>query len=410
MRLTASHLKAGVDSVRGAKIRSFWTMLGVVIGVASVIVIVSIGEGIKQQIGGQIHHYGDNLIIVRPTQLGTGTGDKPTNSNLISGLNVNGTLGIKDISAIKSNPDIAASAPLTIASGSLKGDYGNYQDGFVIGTSSDLPSLINQSLAYGLFFREDDDDVNVAIIGQHASEVMFSADIPLGRSFTFHGERFIVRGIFNQFNSSPLSQQADFNNAIFIPNGVVERLTKNTAPTYEILARSNDDSQTSQVAAKLKSQLDKAHGGDSGLAVLTGNQNITASDDILNLLTRLVAGVAAISLFVGGVGIMNVMLVSVSERLHEIGIRKAVGATNGQIMSQFMIESTVLSVTGGVIGIALAFIIDLALTAFTSLKPSISWEIVLLASGVSLIVGVVFGTVPAIQAARKDPIEALRSE
>ncbi len=410
MRLSTSHLKAGVDSVRGAKIRSFWTMLGVVIGVASVITVVSVGEGIKQQVGGQIHHYGKNLIIVKPTQLGTGPNDNPTNSNLISGLNVKGTLGIKDISLIKRTSTIDASSPLTIASGSIRGDYGNYQDGFVIGASGDLPSLINQSLAYGIFYSNDDDDLNVAVIGQHASQVMFSADIPLGRSFTFHGERFIVRGVFNQFNSSPLSQQADFNDAIFIPNGVIERLTKNTAPTYEVLARPNDNSQTAQVASKLKTELNKAHGGDSGLAVLTGNQNIAASDDILNLLTRLIAGVAAISLLVGGVGIMNVMLVSVSERLHEIGIRKAIGATNRQIMSQFMIESSVLSLTGGVIGIALAYLIDLGLHAFTSLKPSISWQIVLLASGVSLIVGVVFGTVPAIQAARKDPIEALRSE
>lgn len=409
MRVSASHLKAGVDSVRNAKVRSFWTMLGVIIGVTSVITVVAIGEGIKQQISGQIHHYGKDLITIRPTQLGNGSGDNPANSNIISGLNIRGTLGSKDISIIERSPDIAASAPLTIASGTVKGDFGNYKDGFVIGTTGDLPSLINQSLAYGLFFSRDE-DANVAIIGQHASETMFSADIPLGRSFTFRGERFIVRGIFNQFNTSPLSQQADFNNALFVPNSVVERLTKNTAPTYEILARPNDSDRTTAVAAKLQRDLDTAHGGDSGLAVLAGSQNLAAENDILDLLTRLIAGVAAISLFVGGIGIMNVMLVSVSERLHEIGIRKAVGATNRQIMGQFMIESSVLSLTGGVIGIALAFIIELALRAFTNLKPVISWEIVVIATGVSLIVGIVFGTVPAIKAARKDPIEALRSE
>ena len=137
---------------------------------------------------------------------------------------------------------------------------------------------------------------------------------------------------------------------------------------------------------------------------------MAASQDILDLLTKLVAGVAAISLLVGGIGIMNVMLVSVSERTHEIGIRKAVGATNSQILSQFMIEATTLSVVGGVIGVALAYAVDGLLRLLTDLRPVISWQAVVLAFGVSLIVGVVFGTIPALKAARRDPIEALRSE
>jgi putative ABC transport system permease protein len=164
------------------------------------------------------------------------------------------------------------------------------------------------------------------------------------------------------------------------------------------------------VAASIRKTLDKAHGGQSGFVVVTGNQNLSASNNILNLLTRLIAGVAAISLLVSGIGIMNVMLVSVSERKHEIGIRKAVGATNRQILSQFLMESSVMSLWGGVIGIGLAFLIELVLRLYTDLKPSISWQVVVLATGVSLFVGIVFGTIPAVKAARKDPIEALRSE
>jgi ABC-type antimicrobial peptide transport system permease subunit len=406
--LSRGHLKAGIDSVRGAKLRSFWTMLGIIIGVTSVITIVAIGEGIKQQIGGQIHHLGQNLITVRPAQIHTGLGSG-NNADVISGLNVSGPLSIKDVDIVNTTKGVSASAPLTIASGPVRGDNGNYSDGFVIGTTSALPGLLNQSMAYGTFFSSDDEGTNVAVLGQHAGEVLFNEDVPLGRSFTFHGQPFIVRGIFNQFTTAPLSQQADFNNAIFIPNDVAESLSKNTAPTYEVLARPAAG-QTLPVMAKVQKALDNAHGGQSGLSVMSGNQDITASDGILELLTRLIAGVAAISLLVGGIGIMNVMLVSVAERMHEIGIRKAVGATNRQIMSQFMIESSVLSLAGGVIGITLAFLIDAALRVFTNLRPDISWQVVLLASGVSLLVGVVFGTVPAFKAARKDPIEALRSE
>jgi len=402
------HLKSGLDSVRGAKFRSFWTMLGVIIGVTSVITVVAIGEGIKQQISGQIHHLGQSLITVRPTQLDTnGSGGSAT---AISGLNLSGTLTQNDVKLVSRTQGVAASAPLTLTAGTVSGDNGRYNDGFVIGTNSDLPGLLNQSMAYGGFFDEQTGNGNVAVLGQHASEALFNEDVPLGRSFTFHGQTFIVQGIFNPFTTTPLSQQVNLNNAIFIPNDAAESLTNNTAPTYEILARASNPKTVDAVAARLRTSLDRAHGGQSGLSVNTANQDVTASNGILELLTRLIAGVAAISLLVGGLGIMNVMFVSIAERTHEIGIRKAVGATNRQILSQFLLESSVLSVAGGVIGVVLAFAIDGLLRVFSDLRPSISWQIVVLATGVSFVVGLVFGTVPAVKAARKNPIEALRNE
>lgn len=386
-------------------------MLGVIIGVASVITAVSIGEGVKQQIGGQIHHSGNNLITIRPAPLHTSSASGNIALDLISGLNVSAPLTAKDLTIVQHIDGVAASAPLTIVSGTMRGTSStNYNDGFVLGTTGDLPQLINQSLAYGTFLSDENMGTNVAVLGQHAADKLFDEDVPLGRSFTFHGENFIVSGIFNQFTTAPLSQQADFNNAIFIPNDVAERLGNNAAPTYEILVRPDKTKKTIPVVSAIDSALTKAHGGQSHFSVQTGSQNSSASNTILDLLTRMIAGVAAISLLVGGIGIMNVMLVSVAERMHEIGIRKAVGATNRQIMSQFMIESSVLSLVGGVIGIVLAFGVEVTLRVFTNLQPVISWQIVVLASGVSLLVGVIFGTVPALQAARKDPIEALRSE
>jgi len=406
-----TNVRLGMDAVRGAKLRNFWTIFGVIVGVASVITIVSIGEGIKQQISGQIHHLGQNLVTVRPSQFSAG--NSSVNGNSVTGLTVSSTLGISDINTVSRTSGVAASAPLTITGGSVSGDHGPYHDGFVIGTSGDLPSLLNQSMAYGSFFDGQDDasgPPNVAVLGQHASEALFNEDVPLGRSFTFHGQNFIVVGIFNQFTTTPLSQQANFNNAIFIPNDVSEGLTRHTAPTYEILVRPAHGEATASLIKRLQNRLDSAHGGQSGLVVQSGNQDVSASNSILELLTRLIAGVAAISLLVGGIGIMNVMLVSVSERMHEIGIRKAIGATNRQIMSQFMVEASVLSVSGGLIGILLALIIDLLLRVFTSLTPAITWQLVLVATGVSLLFGIVFGTIPAAKAARKNPIDALRSE
>lgn len=404
------HLRAGFDAIRTAKARSFWTMLGIIIGVASVIVIVAIGEGVKQQIGGQIQHRGKDLITVGSGQLRPG-GSNGESSDLLSGAAINAPLSRKDIAVVKKAPGVTASAPLIILTGSSKSNVATYGDGFVIGTSPDLPSLINQSVAYGSFFSEEDMGANVAILGVNAADKLFTDEnVPLGRSFTYHGQEFIVRGIFNSFSVSPLNEDTNFNNAIFIPDDVANSLTKSGAPIYQILAKPEDPAQTNQVARNISKALDASHGGQSNLVVKEGNQTIGESDSILSLLTRLIAGVAAISLIVAGIGIMNVMLVSVAERTHEIGIRKAIGATNRQILEQFMIESTVLCLIGGVLGVGIAYAVQISLKLATNLQPVITWQIVAVSLFVSLVVGVVFGTVPALKAARRDPIEALRSE
>lgn len=402
------HMKTGMASVRSTKLRSFWTMLGVVIGVSSVVTVVAISTGIKQQIAGQIHHLGKDIISVQPAQLQPG-GSGGSGLGVISGLSTSGSLTNKDVSTVSRVSGVAATAPLTALSGTITGENGRYNDGFVIGTTSDLPGLINQSIAYGSFLTTDDNGTNTAVLGQHASDAMFNEDVPLGRTFTFHGQQFIVRGVFNQFSGAPLTHGIDFNNAIFIPYDVSQNLSNKTAPTYQILLRPSDAAQTDAVAKRVQDALSRAHGGEGGFSVLSGNQNVDASDNVLSLLTKLIAGVAAISLLVSGIGIMNVMLVSVSERKHEIGIRKAVGATNRQILTQFLTEASILSLWGGLIGIIVAILIDIGLRLFSDLRPVISWQIVLLATGVSLLVGMVFGTVPAVKAARKDPIEALRS-
>ncbi|HET8991907.1 MAG TPA: ABC transporter permease [Candidatus Saccharimonadales bacterium] len=403
-----NNLKAGISTLKTSKGRSFGIMLGIIIGVMSVITILAIGDGIKNQISGQIHKYGQNVITIKPAQLTFGS----SGNAALASISVLDPLTNKDINTVSKVNGVSAVAPLTLVPGSPKGDYGAYHQGFVIGTNPSLPSLINQSLAYGNFFSDSNNNNGdyVAVLGQNAADAMFKENVPLGSSFTFHGQTFVVDGIFNTFNSAPLSQQANFNNAIFIPNSIAESLTNNTAPTYEILARSAVTNQTNITAKNIASALNDAHGGASNLTVNTDSQDLSNNNSIINLTTGLVAGVAAISLLVAGIGIMNVMLVSVSERVREIGIRKAVGATNRQIRSQFIAEATFLSLSGALIGIALSFVIELFMRLLTSLTPTITWQSVVIVTGVSVLVGIVFGTVPAIKASRKDPIEALRAE
>jgi len=386
-------------------------MAGIIIGVTSVISIVAIGEGIKQQVGVQIHQFGPNLITVRTAQLSTQSGGSTSSSlEALSGFSVTSPLTSRDISTVSNVKGVNASAPLTLVDGSVTGDYGSYNKGIVIGTSPDLPSLFNQSMEYGAFFNSSQTGSNVAVLGQDVANKIFNEDVPLGRTFIFHNQQFIVVGIFNQFPSAPLSQQADFNDAVFIPNQIAEQLTNNTAPTYEIMARASNKNEVKDIAKKIKSALNNTHGGSSGFSVLTGNENVAVNNNILDLLTSLIAGVAAISLLVAGIGIMNVMMVSVSERVREIGIKKAVGATNRQILSQFVMEAVLISLIGGLIGIVLSFLIDLLLRLLTSLRPNITWQIVVIATLVSIFEGILFGSLPAIKAATKDPIDALRAE
>jgi putative ABC transport system permease protein len=405
--LTRGHLKAGFDSVRKTKWRNFWTMLGVIIGVASVISVVGIGDGIKQQISSQLQHSDGNVIVVRPSAI-SGSSNNPLSA--VTGFDVTGTLDAHDGMVVGATSGVGVSAPLSAITAKVSGNQKTYDSGLVIGSNPALPGLLNQSVAYGSFLTSQDILSNDVVLGATAANDLFNESVPIGQSLSINGQQFTVVGIMNAFPSTLLSQNADYNNAVFIPYSVAQGLTNNTAPTFEILARPSHPKQIKSVVANIKHALTSAHGGQTDFSVTSGDQNLTNTSKIFSLLTEMITGVAAISLIVGGIGIMNVMLVSVTERMHEIGIRKAIGATNRQILSQFMIESTMLSFSGGVIGIIVSLILNLVLRLTTSLEPSISWQIVLLATGVSIVIGVIFGSVPALKAARKDPISALRIE
>jgi putative ABC transport system permease protein len=294
----------------------------------------------------------------------------------------------------------------SVISSEMKQPY----NALVIGTTAELPAILHQSLAYGDFFSDNSFSANKVVIGSQVAQALYDESVPLGQTMTILGQQFVVTGIFNQFQTTPLSADIDFNDAVFMPYTTAEQMTNNNAPIYEILARPQFTNQTNTVANALRSSLLAAHGGDHNFTVMEQNQTLTVTDNILNLLTAFIGGIAAVALLVGGIGIMNVMLVSVAERMHEVGIRKAVGATNRQILTQFITEALLLSVSGGFIGVLLSLVVNICLRVLTNLAPAVNWPIMILAFIVSVGIGLLFGTVPALQAARKDPIEALRNE
>lgn len=406
------NFRMAIAGVKGSKWRSLLTMTGIIIGIVSVVTVVGLGEGVKHQIAQQIDHFGNNLITIRPGLLKEG--DIPGvlgagTSDILFGQNAAGGFNVQDVEAVQQTTDVQAVAPLGLVPGTVQADQ-NKLNGVVLATSAAMPQVLNQDLAYGSFWEPKDEDANVAVIGRKTAETLFKEQVPLGKTFTFRGQTFVVRGILDDFKHLPLSPTAEFDNAVFIPYKTAARLTQNNSHLYVILAKHNTDMSIDSVVAAITYNLRQAHGGQQDFTVLKPEETAASSSRVLDLLGRWIMAVAIIALLIGGVGIMNIMLVNVTERMHEIGVRKAVGATNRQILGQFMIEAIVISVIGGLIGIVASFAVIGLLYAYTDLKPLISWGAVGVATGVSLIVGVIFGTLPALKAARKDPIQALRHE
>jgi putative ABC transport system permease protein len=399
-----------LSSVRSARWRSFLTMLGIIAGIVAVVSVVGIGEGVKRQIAGTLDHFGKDLIIIRPVQAVDNSPSKLGQSDVIFGMSSAINLSNADADAVKRASGVGPSAPLGIVPGNIEAEGHTVKNIKVLGTSADLPKLINQNVAYGDFWTNRDEGAHYAVLGQRAAFTLFDEPVPLGKSFTFRGQNFQVRGVLEAFPKVPFSPTANFDNVVFIPYKMAASLTNNSAGPYVILAKPVAPNTLDKTINSVQDQLLDAHGQERDFSVLESHDSLESGNGVIRLLSMWIFAVAAISLLMGGVGIMNIMLLVVTERMHEIGVRKAVGASSRQILGQFILEATVLSVLGGIIGIAASTAAVGLLRVYTDLDPVISWAAITIAASVSVAIGIVFGAIPAIKAARKDPIEALRHE
>lgn len=396
---------AALKTVRTNRGRSFATMLGIIIGVVAAIVVVSIGEGVRVQIRDNMGQLAENQLVIRP--------GVPTDTTDLSRYEYTPgqTLTQKDVKATENTLGVKTVVPMSTVEGTVRADDGKGEfKGVVIGTREEFTDAVRIKVEYGGFFTNEESEGDKVVIGSNVAADLFGENVPLGRTLKFRGEAFIVTGILSPFRTIPLAADSDFNNAIFIPYRQAQDLTDNTSSVYEIFVTPEKDTNIGQLKDRLDRKLLGVHGGQKTFSVLTQDQNQAASNGILSLVTGLIVGAAVVLLFVGGIGIMNIMFVSVTERMHEVGIRKAVGATNRQIFNQFMTEALLLSLIGFIVGVAVSYFVVVMLRLFTSLQPVMPWQIVLLSGLSSVLIGVLFGSFPALKAARKDPIEALRHE
>jgi len=412
---TRDTFEEAINGVTANKVRSGLTVLGIVIGIGSVIAMISVGQGAQNQINANIQSIGSNLLMVYPgSQSGVGEAVRSSRGSAQ-------TLTEDDANAIASAETslISAVAPeidksLQVVSG------GQNTNTRVIGTTPSYPSVRDLNMEMGVFINQNQEDslAKVAVIGPTTAGDLFGSSTtdPVGQKITINGVVFTVIGMPASKGGSGFNNQDD---AIYIPMTTFRQYLGGksvTGASYVSLINikvTNQNAMT-QVQNDITNLLLKRHNisdqSQADFSVLNQADVVQAASSVTGVFTMLLASIAGISLLVGGIGIMNMMLTTVTERTREIGLRKAIGSTRHMITLQFLIEAVVLTLLGGVIGIALGAGLSLAISYFAKITTSITISSIVLAVGVSAGIGIIFGYYPARRAASLNPIEALRYE
>ncbi len=387
--------RVALDALAANRLRSLLTMLGVIIGVAAVVVLVAIGSGAKQEVESQVEGLGSNIIFVVPGSFDLGAAPSISRLELDDVDYVGRTIG---------NPDAVAT---TVSSGETVSVGANEVFATIAGTNENVPNVFDRPVARGEYLTTADVDTRrrVAVLGSEVADALFGDVEPLGRQVSIGGVRFRVIGVFEEVGSTFGVSRDD---EVHIPVTTAQQLfgvdridaIAVKAPTIDDV-----DATKAEILAALRDKYP-----DDEFSAVTQTQILGTLGSILGLLTLVLAAIAAISLLVGGVGVSNIMLVSVRERTREIGLRKALGARQRDITVQFLVEAVLLTTVGGVIGMSLGVATALLLGSVSPLPAVIAWWSLALAFVVSVGVGVFFGVIPARRAGRLDPVVALRTE
>ena len=398
------HLDNAVQSIRSSRIRSFLTMLGIAVGVASVTAILSLSGGANKIIDDQISNLEGNIVVIRP-----GLMTDPLN-NLYRGQlqrdYFTGALTENDLEQISKLPNIKAVAPIMALGGAIKANDLAKNESMIIATTPEFNTIANLKMHEGQFLdaRTNSD---TAVIGADLSLDIFGNKSTVGRKLTIRNQSFTVIGVLEETNSPVNYNLIDFDNAVFINLLVGKKLNQDVIQIQQINVMAKSMEKFDQLVSDIEATLKKEHAGEKDFSILTGQEISKPTNQFFYTITGFITAIAAISLIVGGIGIMNIMLVTVAERTREIGIRKALGASNRDIMWQFLMESMIISLIGGLLGYILGYLLALVISNILTFNPIMDWPITLTALGISIIIGVIFGLYPALRAAHKDPIESL---
>lgn len=402
--LLLTHIQNAQQSIKANRLRSVLTMLGVTIGVASITTILALSVGATNIIGSQVDALGGNIAVIRP---GATSDDITQEVSAIGTQFSASTLTDADIAAVEQLDNVQAVAPIMVLHGSVNGTSNGPANTQIVATTPQLESISSLAIQDGQFL-DPKLSSTTAVIGPQLSINLFGTEQSIGKTVQIKGKTFTVIGVLERTNSPINYNNVDFDNAVLIPLDSGRALNQGATHIQQINLQSDSVTNLQSVITDVNKTLLRTHFEQADFTVLSGDQIAQPTGRIFMAIAGASVAIAAISLFVGGVGIMNIMLVNVVERTREIGIRKALGATKGDIIWQFLIESLALSVGGGIAGYAIGYVLAFVISTFLTFDPILNWQIAATAFGISIVIGTLFGLYPAIRAARKDPISALR--
>lgn len=403
--LLFEHLSGAYHALRRNRMRTLLTVLGIAIGIASVTCILSISGGVMKMVGGQVEALDGKLAVVRP---GIQTRDPNAFVNPIAQQSFStSTLTENDVASLAKIPGVEAAVPLMTIDGTIKAGTKSVSDNVVLATTAQFANVSSLKMKSGQFLDEVT-DVNTAVIGEDLAVELYDTDRPLGQVFSIRGTEFTIIGVIKRAENPINFNNVDLNHAVVVSFERGQLFHQGRSQIQQINLLTDKSANLESVTKAASSTLVTNHLGEKDFTITSGEEITKPTNQLLKAVTDVMTAVAAISLFVGGIGIMNIMLVGVAERTREIGIRKAVGASNGSIVMQFMIESLILSLLGGIIGFGFGLLGAFVVSLFMYFTPAVSWQIAVVALAMAVAAGTIFGIYPAFKAARKNTIESLR--
>lgn len=404
-------LRTAFDSVRAHRLRSALTMLGILIGISAVVLTVGLGSGARAKVREQIDELGTNVLVVSP-------GSSTSSSGARGGFGTASTLTTADADALGSRttgPDVAAVAPVSSTSVELTAGTKNWTT-TLTGTTPDWQKVRSRKVASGRFLTAADQSeaATAVVLGSDTATELFSSTAVTGRTVVYNGTTLTVVGVLDELSSS---EQTSANDVAIVPLSTYQqRLVGGTDrdSVSQIVVKATAADTLSAAYQEVDSTLLALHGTASSSAadfsIATQESIITAASSVDDTMTVMLGGIAVISLLVGGIGVMNIMLVSVSERVREIGLRKALGGRPRAIRRQFLVEAAILGLAGGALGLLLGIAGAVVAPHLGDVAVQLSPWVAVGAIAMAMTIGVLFGVYPATRAARLAPIDALRSE
>lgn len=402
--LLINHIENALHSLRMNRSRTVLTIIGLTVGVASITAILALAGGVTSVVDHQISSIGGNIAVIRP---GAQQSIADNLSDVISNNFYRAsTLSENDLATLERQyPDLDV-APIMMFNSTLKSARRQTTNTQVIATTPALEKTTRLVMDRGQFIDSTTNDYT-AVVGSALAVNLFGTDNPLGQNFEIHGQTFTVIGVLKAVDNPFNYDGADFDNAMIIDLAAGKNIYSGRAQIQQFTIKSSSPAALKEAVPSIKKTLLESH-GENDFSIVVGRDIALATNGMFVALASVLSAIAAISLVVGGIGVMNIMLVGVAERTREIGIRKSVGASSFTIVVQFLVEAVLMSIGGGILGFTLGIVAAFVATTQFYFMPVINWQIAGIALATSLVIGVIFGIYPAIRAARKNPIDSLR--